>query len=78
MAVAAGVHHSCAITMNGEVMCFGKQEHGRCNIPLNFPRVKAISAGVRHTCVITLDDILVCFCEGCNQVTNKVDPDEGL
>ena len=31
--VAAGDFHTCAITSDGKLHCFGSNDHGQCNVP---------------------------------------------
>jgi alpha-tubulin suppressor-like RCC1 family protein len=65
--VASGRQHSCAITVNGNVRCWGRNGHGQLGDGTNTDQptptqVKnltakaiAISAGDEHTCIVTED-----------------------
>ena len=70
-AVSAGSQHSCALTTEGEMYCwgfgrFGQLGHGSFSdsprpVRVTTPkRFRAISAGATHTCAIATDDTLFC------------------
>jgi alpha-tubulin suppressor-like RCC1 family protein len=75
VAIAAGVYHTCAITMNGKVQCWGSNSNGQlgngtAGATLAFPhpvevvglsQVKAITAGYAHTCALLSDGTVQCW-----------------
>jgi alpha-tubulin suppressor-like RCC1 family protein len=75
VAVALGGYHSCAITSNGSVFCWGSNEFGQLGVGSGNPvpssdvalqvagiSAKAITAGLNHTCAILLiDDTVRCW-----------------
>ena len=48
-----------AITVNGAVRAWGKNENGQCDPPQNLPPVKMLSTGSRHAAAITTEGTLV-------------------
>lgn len=73
-AIAAGIAHTCAITPNGGVQCWGSNEFGQLgdgsqtgsNIPVNVVGIgggRTIVAGGNHTCVLSGSDV---WCWGQN------------
>lgn len=69
--VTAGAYHSCAITTDNELKCWGTnsslQALGTGGSPVAITTVDAgveyrqVSAGTSHTCAITMDDKLKCW-----------------
>lgn len=71
--VAAGATHSCAVTAEGHVKCWGANKHGQLGdgtktgkrVPVDvsglMSAVKDISVGERHTCAITTVGGLKCW-----------------
>jgi alpha-tubulin suppressor-like RCC1 family protein len=73
-AIAAGIAHTCAITPEGGVQCWGNNNFGQLgdgsnkgsNVPVNVVGIsggKTIVAGGNHTCVLTGSDV---WCWGQN------------
>lgn len=72
-AIAAGWQHTCAVTIAGEVKCWGENQDGQLGdgtaIDKTFPVdvtglnsvVRAIAAGARHTCVLTVAGGVKCW-----------------
>ena len=63
IAISAGEEHTCALRDNGDVVCWGSNEHGQTSAP-GGPFV-AISAGLWHTCGLRESDAAV-VCWGNN------------
>ena len=63
VAVAAGDQHTCAVKVSGELVCFGRNDHGQCDVPPDLGPVVAVAAGWQHTCAVTVSGQLVCFGE---------------
>lgn len=71
--VAAGWQHTCAVTIAGDVKCWGDNQDGQLGdgtaIDTNSPVevaglatvVRAIAAGARHTCVLTVTGSVKCW-----------------
>ena len=59
--VAAGRHHTCAVTQDGQLHCFGDNFHGQCDVPTNVGPIAAVAAGQFHTCAVAQDGQLHCF-----------------
>lgn len=71
--LAAGWQHTCAVTIAGEVKCWGDNQDGQLGdgtaIDKNSPVevvglvnvVRAIAAGARHTCVLTVKGGVKCW-----------------
>ena len=59
--IAAGFRHTCAIQADGELICFGDDQVGQCNIPLDLGVVVAAAAGGLHRCAVKANGTLVCF-----------------
>jgi hypothetical protein len=61
-AIAAGVFDTCAITTEGTVACWGKNNSRQSSPPSG--HFNAISAGGYHTCAIRTNDTVVCWGAG--------------
>ena len=46
VAVAAGRFHTCAVKASGELVCFGDNEYGQCDVP---PDLKVVRLALRHS-----------------------------
>lgn len=74
-AVTAGDYHGCAINSNGQVECWGDNQHGQLGdgstdtisiLPVtvsNLSGVKAIAAAGSHTCALTRSGAVFCWGE---------------
>ncbi len=91
IAVAAGGQHTCALSAQGRVLCWGSNEKGQLGngtltdslIPLQVSGLEngaaALAAGSRHTCVLTGGDGVRCW--GSNdfgQLGNKTKKDSPI
>jgi len=57
--VTAGEEHACAIKQEGTVVCWGKTNDGRLNVPAG--AFSQISAGELHTCGVKTDKTVACW-----------------
>ena len=48
---------------DGQLICFGDNFSGQCDVPADLGPVLAVSAGTFHTCAMRADGQLVCFGE---------------
>ena len=58
-AISVGFFHACALTEEGEAVCWGSNEYGEADVPSG--RYLAISAGIVSTCAVGADGELVCW-----------------
>ena len=58
--IPAGGNHTCALRLNGSVVCWGSDEWGQLRAPAA-ERFKAIAAGEVHTCGIRSNGTTVCW-----------------
>lgn len=72
--VACGARHTCGLRLDGQVVCFGNNDHGQCGTSANPTRAptviaggvefRSITAGAQHTCgVRASDDHAMCWGE---------------
>ena len=62
LAVSAGGVHTCALRTDGQLVCFGYNEDGRCDVPSDLGPVLAVSASsFFDTCALRTDGQFVCF-----------------
>ena len=47
---------------DGELVCFGLEDYGRCNVPEDLGPVLAVSANMYHTCAVRADGRLLGCC----------------
>lgn len=59
--VAAGVHHSLALTREGTVIAWGGNADGQTNVPVGLTGVKAIAAGAYHSVALRHDGTVVAW-----------------
>jgi alpha-tubulin suppressor-like RCC1 family protein len=58
---SCGPHHTAAINEDGQVVCWGVDVHGECDVPVELGPVVAVNCGYFHTAVITQDKKVVCW-----------------
>ena len=59
VAVSAGFKHSCALTVDGEVRCWGRDEYGETQAPAG--EFVAVSAGSSFSCGLRPDSSIECW-----------------
>jgi len=59
LAVAAGGDHTCAITLDGELVCWGHNGLNQLEVPPG--TFVQISAGTDHTCAVSTEGDLACW-----------------
>ena len=57
--VSAGSFHSCAVTINDTIVCWGSNRRGQAVEPAGTYR--AVSAGGGHSCAVAADDTIDCW-----------------
>lgn len=61
-AMSAGGAHTCGITSNGDVLCWGDNFYGQSSVPGDLGGgVKAVAAGRTRTCVIVENGTIFCW-----------------
>lgn len=59
--VSSGLAHSCAITLDGEMRCWGFNAFGQLDAPTIDGSFVSLSAGSNHTCAIDTDTQVHCW-----------------
>ena len=52
LSVSAGQAHTCAVQADGQLVCFGDNYFGQCDVPADLGPVLTASAGYKHTCAV--------------------------
>ncbi len=71
-AVAGGTSHTCALTMDGRLRCWGRNDHGQVgvgsldNVPTpadvaDTERFRLLALGAEHSCAVREDESLWCW-----------------
>ena len=50
LSVTAGQAHTCAVHADGQLVCFGDNYFGQCDVPADLGPVLTASAGYKRTC----------------------------
>lgn len=58
--VSAGQYHTCGLTNEGSLLCWGSNSSGQTDIPTNQTFIQ-VSAGGGHTCGVKADGMLICW-----------------
>eukprot|EP00439_Symbiodinium_sp_Y106_P049458 s3944_g6.t1 len=61
VAVAAGLEHTAALRATGELLCFGANHWGECDVPQDLGRILSVAVGDFHTCALKATGELTCF-----------------
>lgn len=61
--VKAGSQHIVSLQRDGTVTCWGRNDDGQCNVPINLSRVSQIAAGDGFTAAIDGDGFVRCWGE---------------
>lgn len=61
VALALGYQHTCALTLTGEVVCWGRNDLGQRGQPGPAGPFTALAAGGHHTCALALTGALWCW-----------------
>ncbi len=53
--------HTCVITSEGRVVCWGDNEHGQCDVPPDLENVVSVSCNQTYSAALTAEGRLVCL-----------------
>ena len=59
VAINAGSYHTCAIRVDGTLVCWGNNEHGQATAPDG--TYTSVAAGLGHSCAIRSDGTVTCW-----------------
>mmetsp|Transcript_38513 Transcript_38513/g.32527 ORF Transcript_38513/g.32527 Transcript_38513/m.32527 type:complete len:104 (+) Transcript_38513:436-747(+) len=63
--VGCGVKHVCVKKVNGQIVCWGSDQHGNTTVPTELRVLNAntmtLSVGAEHTCAINNSGMVVCW-----------------
>ena len=72
--LAVGRTHSCALTVSGEVRCWGSDELGESSPPADLGPVTQLAGGRFHSCAVTVSGQVRCW--GANFSAQSSPPDD--
>jgi alpha-tubulin suppressor-like RCC1 family protein len=58
--LSVGYEHSCAVSVIGQILCWGKNDYNEINPPSDLKNITEISSGMNNTCVIAENQV-VCW-----------------
>ena len=61
IAAAMGYQHTCVLTNNGAVRCWGQDISGQTNVPADLGPATALTAREQHTCARTTNGAVRCW-----------------
>ncbi|MCB9683366.1 MAG: hypothetical protein H6733_18015 [Alphaproteobacteria bacterium] len=80
LSIASGDEHTCAVTLDHHLVCWGRNVHGQLGLGhdrdigddeeaypaglVDLPPVRAVAAGAAHTCALLMDQTVRCWGEG--------------
>ena len=56
-----GKHHSCGLTSDGDLRCWGSSQDGATTVPAHVKQWRAVTSGLYHSCGITEDGTGLCW-----------------
>ncbi len=56
--VSPGVEHNAVLRNGGTIYCWGRNDHGQCDVPAGLKRVKQVGAGHQYTLALLYDGSL--------------------
>ncbi len=61
--VAVGSFHTCAVTKDGSIFCWGDNRNGQTEVPSDLGKAGSVTTGSNHSCAITLTKTVRCWGE---------------
>ena len=59
--MSAGNRHTCVVNAEGSLICFGDNESGQCDVPVDLGSIAAVCPGGWHTSVLHPDGTSTLF-----------------
>ena len=73
LAVAAGQHHTCAITTHDQLVCFGGNQRGQCDTPGNWGFPQSTAHASDHGLLVgTVSQLLNSYCKSQSDMVLQV------